>query len=387
MKIVKIGAWLLMTVLLLAAMTFSVGADTIVSGEYEYTIVSDKAVLTKYLGNDRFVEVPDEIDGYKVVKLIGTFSNNTNVKIVKLKSGITTIGDHTFFECENLRKVILSDTVEVLGEWAFAYSGIKTIYLPAKTVLLCDFCFYGCSDLKFVESAAESLDNGRSTLHLGEQAFADSSVRVIKTDNPPNYYDNTFNSECWFVADRFGSFIYSIPWLVPFVKFNLQLPPVQRAGMMTILIIALGVIVVFVVFLARLVLRLLGKNNAAKYTKYSENTFLHMGIENSLNNIIHYKKIVFVQDKIRNILNKLIIVLAIISYFLLFSLAFLNLDFGIKNIILNSLVNAVVVILASGVFIWLCVKLSGFIAKKMKRFGKLRVRVRRVARGGKHNDQ
>ena len=50
---------------------------------------------------------------------IPPFGNNTNIKKIVIKEGVTTIGNYVFVGCSSLVSVIMSDSVIKIGDWAF----------------------------------------------------------------------------------------------------------------------------------------------------------------------------------------------------------------------------------------------------------------------------
>lgn len=65
--------------------------------DFEYEVVNNVAVITKYSGSDTEVVIPSEIDGYKV----------------------TTIGEHAFDCCKTIEKVIISEGITKIESNAF----------------------------------------------------------------------------------------------------------------------------------------------------------------------------------------------------------------------------------------------------------------------------
>ncbi len=64
-----------------------------VSGQYTYSLSNEKAVITKYDGNEETVNVPEVLDGYPV-EGIGNyaFQDNSSVKTVNIPSSVKSIG-------------------------------------------------------------------------------------------------------------------------------------------------------------------------------------------------------------------------------------------------------------------------------------------------------
>lgn len=107
--------------------------------------------------NESHVEIPNEHNGKKVVEIRGnTFSNlknletislptyiteirgntfeNSGIKTILIPEGVTRIGGHAFYGCENLITVILPSTLEEIGSSAFRKcNSLYTIGVPKNT--------------------------------------------------------------------------------------------------------------------------------------------------------------------------------------------------------------------------------------------------------------
>lgn len=142
---------------------------------FEYIINDDnRATLTKYIGIEKKVVVPAEIDGHKVFATEGTFYENDFVEEVVISDGIEEIGPDTFSCCKNLRTVKIADTVSSLGRYAFRESAIEKIKLPESVRNIGTACFLGCVDLAYVKTNAEKLK-------IAPYAFGGSGIKVLQT--------------------------------------------------------------------------------------------------------------------------------------------------------------------------------------------------------------
>lgn len=80
----KVLCFAMSILLILSAFTFCVGAADKKSGDYEYSVLKDGTVkITKYVGDDEVVSVPEKIDGKKVT-VIGkkAFYNNREISFL-----------------------------------------------------------------------------------------------------------------------------------------------------------------------------------------------------------------------------------------------------------------------------------------------------------------
>ena len=90
---------------------------------------ADEIVIEKYVGKDPIVVIPDEIDGKKVVDFDKTFWNNKIVVAIRVGNNVTEIKKMAFSNCENLKYVVLGESVKSLGSNSFANTNIKEIEL------------------------------------------------------------------------------------------------------------------------------------------------------------------------------------------------------------------------------------------------------------------
>ncbi len=88
--------------------TYGEGRVTSSDGSYEYFARNGKAVLTKYLGEERYVTVPETIDGVEVVGLYKTFRG-----------------------CTEILSLIVPNTVDVISELSFkGLTKLETLSVP-----------------------------------------------------------------------------------------------------------------------------------------------------------------------------------------------------------------------------------------------------------------
>ena len=123
------------------------------TGDWEYSVdpAAGTVIITGWLSNGDVAEIPDTIEDLPVTGFTAdTFAYNQNLYEVVLGSNITKIpenafrscsnlhwvsgeyvtdiGDYAFYDCSELYNVQWSQTLESIGEYAFAHSGVA--YLP-----------------------------------------------------------------------------------------------------------------------------------------------------------------------------------------------------------------------------------------------------------------
>ena len=103
--------------------------DETPADDFEFNDSADEIVIDKYVGKGPIVVIPDEIDGKKVVDFDKTFWNNKIVVAIRVGNNVTEIKKMAFSNCENLKYVVLGETVKSLGSNSFANTNIKEIEL------------------------------------------------------------------------------------------------------------------------------------------------------------------------------------------------------------------------------------------------------------------
>lgn len=144
-------------------------------GDYEYAILADDSVvISKYNGTETEVSVPGTLGG-KTVSSIGesAFGQNGTIEKVTLPASVTSIQYMSFYGCTNLKNVELSgNNLKTIEDKAFLASGLTEFVAPSVETVGAE-AFRGCSDL-------ESVVFGTQLRFLGEYAFQYSGIRSIQ---------------------------------------------------------------------------------------------------------------------------------------------------------------------------------------------------------------
>lgn len=180
--------------------TLYAGWEEIVETELKFTVDSE-GVLTSVEGIDEQhaeVEVPSQVDGI-VVKEIGqkVFANNvhlrklvlpdtvallghqmcygcTSLTEVVLPDAVTTIPDYAFEKCTSLTTINVPSSLEVIRSEAFSETALKEFVAPDSFREIWSYAFQDCKDLERVEL--------NRTESIGSMAFENceklSSIRL-----------------------------------------------------------------------------------------------------------------------------------------------------------------------------------------------------------------
>ena len=196
------------------------------SGDYQYQIKNDAAVIISYTGTDEVLRVPDELGGYPVAEIgYGAFRGCTSLKEVKLPDSIETISSEAFkhlgiekitlpqnlkiidsgafWGCESLKEVDLPDALEIIDWDVFYRSGIEKIVLPANVKEIRWGAFENCENLReFIFSdnypVVDMTDLFTDSSQLKKIVLGKNTQMII----PPGYSD---------YHDKDANFEYDMP--------------------------------------------------------------------------------------------------------------------------------------------------------------------------------
>ena len=158
----------------------------ITRGEYLFYSSNGENYLIGYLGNRRYITLPDNYngEGYKIYK--GAFSNNKSITEVVIPDGATEIGRSAFSWCLNLESVVIKDGVRIIEESAFFYcENLRTVVLGNNVTEIRESAFGHCYLLSRVTIP-------KSVIFIGSYAF-DSSIGTLIFEDPEGWW--AFNRE------------------------------------------------------------------------------------------------------------------------------------------------------------------------------------------------
>ena len=142
--------------------TVTSGSD----GNFNYYVLNDGIYLTEYIGSNTVVEIPEYIDGKKVLRLDAIFESNTTVTSVTIPDGVANIPYRMFYGCTSLTSVTIGDGVTSIGSSAFnGCTSLTSVTIGDGVTSIGGYAFYGCTSLT-------SVTIGNSVTSIGDYAFA-----------------------------------------------------------------------------------------------------------------------------------------------------------------------------------------------------------------------
>ena len=134
--------------------------------------VIENGVLTKYIGNDTEVVIPDG------VKVIGNFAFESDSPIIHVvvPRTVTKIGHNAFWRCKSLKSIKINGLIKEIGESAFeGCTNLREVRLPDTLKSIGKNAFKDCPNLVSKYQEDNDYNSGRLYLpnvtSIGDNAF------------------------------------------------------------------------------------------------------------------------------------------------------------------------------------------------------------------------
>ena len=116
------------------------------------------------------------------------YINNNEIKDLVIPNSVTKIGDWAFSYCSGLTSITIPDSVIEIGDRAFLYcSELTSIHIPNSVEIISPFAFCNCSGIM-------SVTIGKSVTEIGEDAFSGcSGLASIVVEQGNTNYDSRNN--------------------------------------------------------------------------------------------------------------------------------------------------------------------------------------------------
>ena len=193
MKTKRLLSVLTLAALLPLAASADVYQDPETKVNYEYTVGQSEASVTSSsdVSGDIAILSSFTVDGNEYsVTSIGTYAfyNCRNLKSVIIPEGVTIIGNDAFNNCDNLNSVTIPKSATSIGNYAFSgCSELTSVAIPEGIISIGGSAFSGCIGLT-------SIVIPKSVDYIGEYAFfACSGLNAIMVASGNTTYDSRNN--------------------------------------------------------------------------------------------------------------------------------------------------------------------------------------------------
>ena len=151
----------------------------------------DKTELIQYPSKkaDKQYVIPNSVTS---IGEYSAFEGCSSLTSIEIPSGVTSIGNRTFFGCSSLTSINIPSSVTSIGSYAFyKCSKLTSIEIPSGVTSIEEWTFYGCSSLTSIEipnsvtsigdsafrgcSSLTSIEIPNSVTSIGQSAFYDCS--------------------------------------------------------------------------------------------------------------------------------------------------------------------------------------------------------------------
>ena len=152
--------------------------------DFEYILYTDNIVeITKYLGNDINLVIPEKINGKDVVSIGNrAFDGCIELVNVTIPGNVNYIGIEAFNRCSNLKAIKIPDSLIYIGSSAFyGCSSLTEITLPKNITEISNRVFQFCTSLTNIEIP-------NHVVSIGKYAFREcTSLRNVTISDSVTY--------------------------------------------------------------------------------------------------------------------------------------------------------------------------------------------------------
>lgn len=122
------------------------------STDFEYKIDGNQVSITKYVGTDTTVIIPETIEEKIVTAINSEAFASSAITECMLPATIRKIDQRAFAMCANLEKITLNEGLLTIGDYAFeGASTLTEIIIPATVINMNESTFKSCNSLTAVK--------------------------------------------------------------------------------------------------------------------------------------------------------------------------------------------------------------------------------------------
>ena len=110
-------------------------------------VVDNEGVVWGYKGNETDIVIPREVNGIAINKIGENAFANSKITSVEMEDNIQSVDDDAFIDCESLRSVKLSKSMESLPGCFSGCGSLEYISIPSNIKSIYVYAFYSCKNV------------------------------------------------------------------------------------------------------------------------------------------------------------------------------------------------------------------------------------------------
>ena len=110
-------------------------------------VVDNEGVVWGYKGNETDIVIPREVNGIAINKIGENAFANSKITSVEMEDNIQSVDDDAFIDCESLRSVKLSKSMESLPGCFSGCGSLEYISIPSNIKSIYLYAFYSCKNV------------------------------------------------------------------------------------------------------------------------------------------------------------------------------------------------------------------------------------------------
>ena len=153
----------------------------LIVGDFVFYTTDNINYLSGYLGSANDVILPDNYNGEKYVIAPKSFKDDDSIHSIVISSGVTSINDYAFYNCQNLTAVTFGVNVAAVGNYAFANcSSLPSLNLNDKMLIIGENAFLNCTDLLEItfnqKYLTSNIDAFKNCIALNKVVISDANI-------------------------------------------------------------------------------------------------------------------------------------------------------------------------------------------------------------------
>ncbi|MBQ7045349.1 MAG: leucine-rich repeat protein [Clostridia bacterium] len=148
--------------------------------QFAYTQNGSEITITGYLGTDKQVVIPAELDGYPVTQIgENSFYLNRSITSVTIPGSVKTISENAFRGCTALEEIVFNEGLQSIGTYAFGGTKLTKVVFPSTLKTIGVSAFNGCSSLTEIDLANIESIKGSAFANCAALGSTGAGNRVV----------------------------------------------------------------------------------------------------------------------------------------------------------------------------------------------------------------